>query len=156
VEVSRLAIVTSVIAGACSYQPGSFRDRRGEFRGPRAVVGCLDVAIDAVEDGAAVGQPVELAFGNHCDVAVDVDFAALRPVGRDAHGQEVALVAFDPRHELHRWRIDGRQVGREVIELQVEGSSEPPSLVCLDVGGLDPEAHRSQVLCVDGRDEVMP
>jgi len=139
--------VSLVALGAChGYRAGSFRGPQGRFVGEQVTLRCLDVAVSRSLDGAAQGPAVEVAFGNRCRRPVTVDLSRMQARGRDEAGQDVRLVAYDPRGEIRPLPLDGLLVGREVIELQRPGTVDPPPLtqVCVDVGGIDGSAPAAE------------
>jgi hypothetical protein len=162
---SRIAAVAlavwagATIAGAvggCGYRSGSFRGAAGRdaFAGERATIGCLDVAVAGRwSPSPAIAQAVQVDFGNRCDRPVVVDFTAVRAVGRDDGGRELALAIHDPRREIRPLSLEARTVGREVIELRpAAGPGPAPARMrsaCVDVGRLaDGAMHAPRWLCV--------
>jgi hypothetical protein len=137
------AIGVSLLAlAAChGYRAGSFAGPRGPFPGDRVTLGCLDVAVARSHDTGAQGPAVELDFGNRCRHPVTVDLGRMSARGRDAAGQDVRLVAYDPADAIRPLPLDGLLVGREVIELsRADGADVPLTQVCVDVGGIDRSA----------------
>jgi hypothetical protein len=133
VVTSRLAVVALGVC-ACGYQPGSFRaPGEREFGRARATVGCLDVAIAGRWGQAAIAPAIEFDFGNRCDRAVTVDFAALRAVGRDDRGRAQALIIHDPRREIRPLGLEARTAGREVLELRPGTAVGGIRSACVDV-----------------------
>ena len=116
------------------------------------VVHCFDAAV-ARRYGVHGGAPVlQYSFGNRCDHHVDLDLAAVRVVGRDDAGREIALAPFDPRGEIHPQAIDARMAGSEQIEYPADRSIVS---LCADVGGIDASAPLAERwVCMSGRPEV--
>jgi hypothetical protein len=81
---------------------------------PRPVhqVGCLDVAILRGDVDGHIGY----RFGNRCEHSVRVDLGVAHIVGLDRTGRRVAMVAFDPAHEIGPRDLDARAHGEQWIE----------------------------------------
>jgi hypothetical protein len=115
-----------IVLGACrAYQPGSLSPGPG---GQLATLDCLDVAVSPRAELRAVGPVVEIAVGNRCDHAVEVDFGAIRVAGHRA---------FDPREEIRPALLDGRAVAVEVIEYRPVSDAIATTL-CLDISNMAP------------------
>ena len=126
-------VMVWIVLGGCSYRAGSFGYVQHTFAGERVSVGCLDVAIErraALIEGKTV---IAYDFGNGCDHPAVVDLAAVGIVGRTRDGREVALAAFDPKHELRPVRLDGRSVGYEAIAYSSDGAL---AQVCVDAASI--------------------
>lgn len=115
---------------SCTYQPGSYRDFRGEFAGPRSTIGCLDVAVALGSDRSADGVVLDYSIGNRCDRPVMVDLAAVT-VMLDHTAR--SLAPYDPREELRALPIEARTTARESIEYQVPAAYAPTHAVCVDL-----------------------
>lgn len=139
----RVALLSCALFG-CAYQPGSFASTQ-TFRGQRATVGCLDVAIERRAD-FPIGPVLGYQFANRCDHPTTVDLGAVAVVGRDAAGTELMLRAYDPRAELRPVALDARNVGAE--SLAYPANRALPQ-VCVDVATLD-RATPSRWLCFSG------
>jgi hypothetical protein len=140
-----------MVCVGCGYAPDSFRSRH-EFPGVRQTVGCLDIAVHGQRDVVTSNPLLEVNIGNRCDYGVDVDLAALRVRGRTATS-DVALVPVDPRGEIRALRMDGRLVGREVIEYR--GSDGAPiGALCVDVSRVNRTAPGQQRWTCAGLDGV--
>lgn len=137
-----------LLAGGCGYSSGSFQGPTGRFAGEHVTVGCLDVGVAATADLAAEGPVIAYDFGNRCDRAARVDFAAVVVRGRTAGGDELELAPYDPDGELRPERIEARRTGREVIEYRSAGT-DPVQLVCVDLDGLDGRGDQRREVCVD-------
>jgi len=133
----RIAVVLgALVAWGCGgYQPGSF----ATFVGPRATVGCLDVAVHRRADLADHAAVLEYQFGNRCRAPAVVDLRDVRVV---AAGR--VLAPYDPRSELEPLTIDGRLSGVEAIAYP---SGEPLAQVCVDVASLA-QAAPERWLCL--------
>jgi hypothetical protein len=127
----------------CGYRPGSFTSTQGGFLGPRATIGCLDVAVERRPD-LPIGPVLDYQFANRCDRPTTIDLAAVAVVGRGADGADIALRPYDPHAELRPVPLDGRNTGAEQLAYPARG---PIAQVCVDVATLagDP---RSQWLCL--------
>lgn len=131
---SLLATFVSVFVG-CGYAPDSFQSQHA-FPGMRQTVGCLDIAVHAQRDVVTRNPLLEVNVGNRCDHGVDVDLGALRVRANTG----AALAAVDPRREIRVLRMDGRLVGREVIEYAGEASTTIAAL-CVDASRVDRSAR---------------
>lgn len=140
------ALVALVVAG-CAYQPGSFRYMTEHFDGQITTIDCLDIAVDRQPDLVSGAAVVRYMFGNRCDHPAIVDLASAAVVGRTTDEQQLALAAYDPRHELAVLRIDGRAFGREAIAYPAQ---TPLGVICVDAASI---AHAGTVqwLCVPPR-----
>jgi hypothetical protein len=138
-------VVAAVVLGGCAYAPSSFSFMDRPWAGTRATIGCLDLALTprerAMPDRHAV---LAYEFGNRCGVPVTVDLASARVIGRDSHGREYSLAAFDPDLEIRPAVLDGYAQGRELIaypsgvtlvDICVDGAAlthqVPPSWLCV-------------------------
>jgi hypothetical protein len=120
---------------ACSYTPGSYAFYGRSFPGQRVTVGCLDMSIDRRLD--MEGRPVlDYQFGNRCDSSVVVDLAHVPVVGRTMAGDEVALAAWDPNHEINAARLGARQAGGEALAYESLDEGQAFAQVCVDVATL--------------------
>jgi len=126
-----VGVSTFLVAG-CAYQADSFSYERQQFPGTYVTVDCLDLAIEHRADQGDQNI-IAYQFGNRCDVPVLVDLAAARVVARTAEGDEMQLVAFDPRHEIRPLRIDARASGKEAIEYP---SGRSVQSVCVDAASI--------------------
>jgi hypothetical protein len=133
-----------VVAAACSYAPARWPKQ------PQTI-GCIDLSVTPVAELYGRGPVVEYAFGNRCEHPVMIDLASVRAVGRDEHGDERTLAAFDPAHEIRPLPIDGVWAGREQIEyVAAFGSGQQFVELCVDVGGIDAGAPRTERwICTD-------
>jgi len=121
----RFAVALGALIGCGGYTPGSF----ASFVGPRATVGCLDVAVHRRTDLADHAAVLEYQFANRCRAPAVVDLASVRVVS--AGGRPLA--PYDPRRELVPLTIDGRLAGTEAIAYP---SGDPLDRVCVDVASL--------------------
>ena len=128
-----------VLAGlsACSYQPGSFRDRAGKWPGTATTLGCIDVAVASGDDDA-----IAYSVGNRCEHRVVVDLASVRAVARDIHGREVPLVADDPRRELRPLALGAMWSGH--AQIAYRGDVASSTSICVDVGRVDRSVAASE------------
>lgn len=139
-----------VIASGCtSYQPGSFTHARGASPGASATVGCLDVAVAAASDAAAIGPVARIAVANRCDRAVAVDLGAVRASGRASGAADVAYYAFDPRAEIRPAILDGRSVAAESIEYRSVDADRRVTALCFDVSAIANRDHAAEPICID-------
>lgn len=122
----------SVLA-ACAYQPSSFGSSHRPFPGQHATIGCLDLGIDRRPDLPGGKAVLTYEFGNRCDQPALVDLASVWVYARNAQGQTVQMLAFDPQHEIRASRLDGRAVGREVIAYE---SSIAIHSICVDAASI--------------------
>ncbi len=120
---------------ACIYT-GSYHDPLGPFPGHRVDLACLDLAVTLTDDQLAPPPIVEYSFGNRCTHSTIVDLPSVRAVGKFADGAVAELTARDPKHELAALPIDGWWHGREEISY-ASADGRVPSVVCVDVGGVD-------------------
>lgn len=138
-----------LIAAGCGYHPGSFAGK-SPYAGARSTVGCLDLAIARRSDlpDAAV---LDYQFGNRCDAAVPVDFAAVAVTARTRDGAEVRLAPYDPEHQIAAQRLDGRLEGREVIAYPI---AVEVVQICIDTASL---AHLAPAhwVCLGERGSVV-
>jgi hypothetical protein len=112
-----LAIAALAVAGCAHYAARSFVAADGtRFAGDTLTLGCLDVGIAVTADVLAHGPVIDYRFANRCDHPAIVDLASIRAVGRAADGGALALVAFDPHHELRPLALDSGGEGHELIE----------------------------------------
>jgi hypothetical protein len=125
----RLALVALV---ACAYRPGSFTDPGQAWIGPRATVGCLDLALERRVD-LPIGPVVRYQFANRCDRPLTIDLGAVIVVGRAADGAERALAPYDPASELHAAALEARSAGAEALAYPAAG---PMPQVCVDAATL--------------------
>lgn len=133
-----------VLAVGCGYAPDSFRSVRHEFPGVRQTVGCLDIAVLGQRSVITRNPLLEVNLGNRCDHGIEVDLAAIQVRGRSSgQTEEVALVAIDPRREIRAKRLDGRMIGREVIEYRGRGG-EVFEALCFDASRVERSARRSE------------
>ena len=140
----RIGFAFLIVAG-CGYHPGSFAGR-SPYAGTRSTVGCLDLAIARRSDlpDAAV---LDYQFGNRCDTAVPVDFAAVAVIARTRAGADVRLAPYDPEHAITAQRLDGRLEGREVIAYPV---ADEVVQICIDTASLT-HLEPSRWVCVGDR-----
>jgi len=143
----RAIVVIGLTLVGCAYQPGSFQSPMQSFVGQLASIDCLDLAIERRPDLPAGDAVVSYAFGNRCDHPVIVDLAMADLFGRTSDGQQLALSAYDPFHELSIARLDGRAVGREAISYQ---SDVPLRDICVDAASIA-HAAPSVWLCLAAR-----
>jgi hypothetical protein len=129
--VVRVGVSTFLVAG-CAYQADSFSYEHSQFKGTYVTVDCLDLAIEHRNAGSDQNV-IAYQFGNRCDVPVLVDLAAARVVARTVEGDEMQLIAFDPRHEIRPMRIDARASGKESIEYP---SGRDVQSVCVDAASV--------------------
>lgn len=143
----RALLASLAVFAGCAYQPGSFRYMAEPFTGQVATIDCLDIAVERQPDLVTGTAVVRYMFGNRCDHPAIVDLAAAAVVGRTPDEQQLALAAYDPRHELAVLRIDGRAFGREAIAYPAQA---PLGVICIDAASI---AHAATVqwLCVPPR-----
>lgn len=133
---------------ACSYHAGSFRDPQRVWPGVGTTLGCVDVAVGNGADPEVAGPILAYGVGNRCDDRVVVDLTALRVIARGVDGGEAALVADDPRGELHPQPLAARWSGRIQIAYRGAGTA-PIASICVDVGRIDRTiAPRERWICV--------
>lgn len=136
-----LALVFScaLVLTACNpYRPGTMEPTTPN--GAVRTTGCIDVAIDRVEDYQAVGFATELRMGNRCDAPVMVDLGQIRATMRHGDGRVSAMQVYDPDLELRPALLDARARGREVLEYQPirPGVTPGPNAeLCLDIAEID-------------------
>jgi hypothetical protein len=128
---------TSLLLSACSYHPGSFRDWTGTWPQTHTTTACLDVALARRDRSDTADSVIAYRIGNRCDQPVVVDLASVRAVGRDAQGNERALVAFDPRHELRPLALNALWSGK--AEIAYDGGGAMLESVCLDLSRIEPD-----------------
>lgn len=131
--------MASCVLVGCAYEPGSFSYPPQKFTGQRATVGCLDLSVERRAD-LAIGPVLAYQFANRCDHPTLVDLGAASVVGRNAQGIDVSLRPYDPRGELHRAALDGRNVGAEALAYPSDRSMPQ---VCVDAAAL---VHESRPL----------
>jgi len=132
----RFAVALGALIGCGGYTPGSF----AAFVGPRATVGCLDVAVHRRADLADHAAVLEYQFANRCRTPALVDLANVRVV--DGGGRPLA--PYDPRRQLAPLTIDGRLGGHEAIAYP---AAETLARVCVDIASLARTAPE-QWLCL--------
>lgn len=137
-RLARLALwaLTSAALAGCAYRPGSFAAGRAAFRGQRATVGCVDIAVERRAD-LPIGPVLGYHFANRCDRPAVIDVGAIAVVGRTAGGADLPLTPYDPRAELRPVALDGRNTGAEALAYAA-GAAMPQ--VCVDVATLVPRA----------------
>jgi hypothetical protein len=118
------------------------------------VLPCLDLAVDVARDPQVPGPVVAYAFGNRCDRDVRLDVGAARVIVRDDRGQEHALVAYDPRHELHEVALPARMPGKERIAYEGDFAERTLSQVCVDVGAIVSHSGEARWICSGTRLEA--
>lgn len=116
-----------LLATGCAYQAGSFQYGLQTFDGLHVRAGCLDLAIDRRPD-LEQAPVVAYTFGNRCEVPALIDLASAYVVAR-SDVADVALLPFDPRHELGARELDARAVGHEAIAYR---AVQPAATVCVD------------------------
>jgi hypothetical protein len=137
-RVRSCAVLLVALAGCQGYRAGSFAGMTGPFAGERRTVGCLDVAVTALDDPAAVGPAVGFTIANRCDAAVAVDLGAVRATGRVPGGDVIALHAFDPALEIRPAVLEARSVAQENLEYRAPAGAEIAFTEwCVDVARLD-------------------
>lgn len=139
---SRLMGWFALAGVGCGYAPDSFQSRHG-FPGVRQTVGCLDIAVLGQRDAVTQNPLLEINVGNRCDHGVDVDLGALQVRGKTAT-HDVALTAVDPRQEIRVLRMDGRLVGREVIEYRATEAPTALVALCVDASRVERTARGHQ------------
>lgn len=131
----RMRVLLLVGVAACSYSPGSYAFYNRTFPGQRLTVGCLDVSIDRRLD--MVGRPVlDYQFGNRCESSVVIDLARVPVVARTTTGEEIALAAWDPHHEIRPARLGARQAGGEALAYESLEDDQTFAQVCVDAAAL--------------------
>lgn len=134
------AVVAALAMAACgSYKPGTLGG--GSPHGMHTV-GCLDVTVESLSEDKAEGPAAKLHFGNRCNAAVLVDFAAIQATVRYRDGREDRAQIYDPESTLRPVLLDVRQQGWEAFEYQpVDSDSDHdgavPEALCLDLAGMD-------------------
>ncbi len=129
--------VLAIALSGCFYAPGSYHFAASPFPGKRVALRCLDIAVTMTDDDRADGPVVEYSFGNRCTHAATVDLGAVRAIGVDNDGNQTALHAFDPRHELRPLPLDPWFAASEEIMYQPEPGQPAPRVVCVDVGAAE-------------------
>jgi hypothetical protein len=137
-------LVLVLVAGGCSYSPGSYSYFGKSFPGERVTVGCLDISVHrrADFDGKAV---LDYQFGNRCDESVLVDLVRVPVVGRTVAGDEVTLAPFDPGLEMMALRLGARQAGGEAIAYPYP--AQPLAQICSDVAAIYADATEKRWVC---------
>jgi len=148
----RSALLLATLVG-CAYRAGSFAAWGHDFPGRRTTVGCLDLSIERRAD-APTGPVLAYDLGNRCDRPVTIDLETTSVVARTARG-DLAMVPYDPDHELRALPLDGRSVGAEAIEYRLASEPAAVASVCVDassvVASLTPDWQ-----CFDSRPSVQP
>jgi hypothetical protein len=139
----RSAWLLATLAG-CAYRASSFDAWGHEFRGVRTSVGCLDLAIEWRAEPVAESV-LDYDFGNRCDRPVVVDLLTPTVVGKTA-GDDVAMVPYDPLHELLPLPLDGRSLGTEAIEYRTTAATDVHA-ICVDAAAVASSASPAW-LCV--------
>ncbi len=99
-----------VLAGCAeAYRPGS-------LVGENHTYGCVDLAVRSAWPSEAEGPVIELELGNRCSHSTPIDLRQLRVVGIDRFGERVALIPYDPNHEIAAVRIYANTQGWEHLE----------------------------------------
>lgn len=155
VRGSPVAVLFALVLGSCHvYEPGSFAYDEGGLPDLHARrLECLDVRVETLRDPAvpASWPVVGIDVGNRCRDAVYVDLRHVRVTARWEHAPARRLRAFDPRYELRAAVLDGRARAREVIAyVAPEGVEDPPSTICIDVGGITRAAPVAPVCFEEG------
>jgi hypothetical protein len=133
-------MVAALALAACgTYKPGSLGG--GNPYGIHTV-GCLDVTVESLSDDKAEGPAAKLQFGNRCNAAVLVDFAAIQATVRYRDGHQARARIHDPENTLRPVLLDVRQQGWEAFEYQpIDSDSDDdgrvPEALCLDLAGMD-------------------
>jgi hypothetical protein len=132
----RAALLVAIAGCVTRYGPGGLAtDGLAEVHR----LGCVDVGLGMGRRSEATGPVLVISLGNACEHSVAVDLSALHVVGGNDRGQTVAMVAYDPDHEIEPRRIDGLVQGDEWIEYQTTGSIEELAWLDVDVGAVVPE-----------------
>ncbi len=154
VSFSPLPLTFACIAmlGACSpYRAGSFHGGGISFPEDRTTLGCVDFAMRAALDPLADGPVINLHLGNRCSEGVWVDVTSIHMTAYMHEGPELSVDFYDPRDELKRVVLGGKETTVERIELvapietqrvcaELDGfapvkNQGPPKVVCTSVEG---------------------
>ena len=106
-------------------------------------LGCIDVALSATHRSEATGPILVVSLGNRCEHHAHVDLGALRVVA----GNDVLTAnatAYDPGNEIEPRTIAARESGDEWIEYRSAMLLESIEWLDVDVGGVAPDAGRSE------------
>lgn len=152
-------LVSCTALSSCAYRAGSYENGSGVFPGTRTTAGCLDLAIAVVPHASKLGPVLQFSFGNRCTRAIPLDLTALRVVARDDTGFERPLVAYDPRRELKPLELEAALSARELIEFRDPYGpyfSNAGTTICIDVGGVTPDASQTGPVCMAATPEARP
>ncbi len=133
-----------VLAGCAeAYRPGS-------LYGDVHTFDCIDVTVRSAWPSEAEGPVIEIDFGNRCDHSVPIDLRQLRVAGIDRFGERVALIPYDPDHEIGAARIYANTRGWEHLEYHL------PEMAG-SIGELDRlEVDLGHVVKREGADQWIP
>jgi hypothetical protein len=112
--------------------------------GPLTQLGCIDVALSATRRSEATGPVLVVSLGNRCEHHADVDLGALRVVAGNDSGATANATAYDPGNEIEPRTIAARESGDEWIEYRPSMPLDPIEWLDVDVGGVAPDAGRSE------------
>lgn len=152
-------LISCTALSSCAYRAGSYENGGGVFPGTRTTTGCLDLAIAVVPHVSKPGPVLQFSFGNRCTRAISVDLTALRVVARDDTGFERPLVPYDPRNELKPLELEAALSARELIEFRDPYGpyfSKAATTICIDVGGVTPDASHVAPVCMAAAPEARP
>ncbi len=133
----------TVLAGCAEpYHPGS-------LVGENHTYGCIDLSVRSAWPTEAEGPVIEIDLGNRCDHSVLIDLRQLRVAGIDRFGERVALIPYDPDHEIVAARIYANGRGWEHIEYHVPETTAIGELERLEV-------DLGHIVTRDDREEWLP
>jgi len=142
----------ALLAGCFTYDPGSFisPDTDRLWHGTHVALSCLDIAVSIQPDGRA---PIVIyRFGNRCEHGVTVDLGAARVTAHARDRREVALTAYDPRHEIRPLALPPLTTGEEHIEYSRDIAVDDRADVCVDVTAVDRSGSAAAArVCSDDR-----
>lgn len=126
-----------LLLSCCAYHPGSFEDRTGIWPSTRATTSCLDLALARRDRPDVADTVIAYRIGNRCERKVVVDLASVLVIGRDRDGNQHALAAVDPRHELRPIELHALWSG--TADIAYAAGDTPLESVCLDISRIDHE-----------------
>jgi len=129
----RRVLLFATVTG-CAYRAGSFGAWNHDFAGRRTTVGCLDLAIERRADHPT-GQVLAYDFGNRCDEPLTVDLKTASVVARTTQ-DDIAMLPYDPAHEIRPLPLDGGSVGAEAIEYRMDRAGGPLVAICVDAASV--------------------
>lgn len=133
-----LAGTLALMACYSNYQPGTLAPVTGV--GAVQTAGCLDIAVEPVDDQVAAGPVAEIRLGNRCDGAVLIDLASIAATVRLDDGRVGVMRVYDPMGVIRPALLDGRSMAREVLEYHLvpgEAHGRAARQLCLDFRAVD-------------------